>query len=126
MKKLVRYDRRTFFQITTSELKDVFEAERKRLQNIKNGDRALRNKDFDTDLLVVVMLNHVTALLHFSEDKEKLERRLTEQTEKNNTLNVELTSSRVSSSSKDLGTSGGSFNLRKIEIATREIETSDE
>lgn len=60
--KMQRYDRFTYAQEVEKSLKGPVEIELRRLERIKNLDKALKNATFDNELSINVLFNHIKTI----------------------------------------------------------------
>jgi hypothetical protein len=70
LKRLIKYDSRSFFQVT-SELRDGCEAELRRLQQLKAKDKQARNRPVDNELSMAVIGNHLRAIADLKRESEE-------------------------------------------------------
>jgi hypothetical protein len=69
-KKILKYDPRSFYQLSTNELKEACEVELRRLQQLKAKDKNAKNRNIDNELSMIVIGNHIRSMVDLRRDGE--------------------------------------------------------
>ena len=69
---MIKYDPLTFYQISTNELKVCCEGELQKLQQLKAKDKNAKNRQIDNELSVIVISNHIHALVDLRRESEEI------------------------------------------------------